>query len=139
MTIAHTARAFAKSDMMAMHGFDMGPEPAMGITLLNDADGSILSYTCVYSVNQHDWLFFWWSPDHPRDVMLLHRNARHFFALLKENYFTEIFAVCDFNVPRASKWLERLGFTPLAEDEKDAAIVAHEKAENQRVYKLWLN
>lgn len=138
--IEFTARAFHKADMMALNGFDMGPEPALGITLLNDADGSILSYTCVYSINQHNWLFFWWHPDHPRLVPTLHRGAKNFFNLLKSNDFTEIFAVCDFtHGPKADNWLTRLGFTPLAEDEKDAAIIAHEKAENQRVYKLWLN
>jgi hypothetical protein len=45
-----------------------------------------------------------------------------------------VHAFCDETKPNARKWLQRLGFRPMAQPEKDAAITACEAAQGMHAW-----
>lgn len=135
--MTYPVRQFDKADCLAVQGIEMDAGPATGFTFVDEAE-AVVGYVGLYLVNGRDWLFFWWKRDVPRPAAQLHRVAKAFMRGMRGTV-TEVYTICDnaYGID-AAKWMTRLGFSPLAEDEKDFEIKHYEDQQRGGAHKLWL-
>lgn len=122
MTI--TLRPFLPSD--ASGEGDIGDESIIGLTV--EIGGAVAAYAGIRQVLGHNWAFFKLLDERARRPALMHRTTLAVLDAAERCGVTPVFTFCDESAsPRAEAWLQRLGFRPLADHEKDADIRATEE------------
>lgn len=91
---------------------DLDAEP-FGLTL--EIDGDIAVVGGVFWKAGRCWAFCSIYDDRARHSLILHRRAKRLLGILRETGETEICTLCDEWVPRAERWLKKLGFEPTGE------------------------
>jgi N-acetylglutamate synthase-like GNAT family acetyltransferase len=126
-------RPFHPSDFEKLERV-ISTNPAFGLTAVRD--GQPIGYAGLHFFGGRAWVFFRSNDPSVRNGMFLHRTTRRWLAAAMALGVTNIWAMCDTDMPRAETWLDALGFRPASDDEKDTAIVTVEASISQ---KAWLH
>lgn len=126
-----TLRPFHPSDFEKIERV-ISTNPAFGLTAVRD--GEPIGYAGLHFFGGRSWVFFRSSDPSVRTGMFLHRNTLRWLSAAMALGVTNIWAMCDVDMPRSEAWLTALGFRPASDTEKDDTIVTVEELIGQKAW-----